>query len=202
MDKPENGAAPVCPAPVQPNQHGGCELGRCGKGQQSDRGQRHAGLNRPVVEIGQQRDGQNGHTANAQQRLRKVGMHPFRLAKPLLSSRGMTISLLTMMARATVATITMPVAAEKPPRKARHGQRRLVERNGKRQHVGIRVHVLAGKLGQAGQGDWHHQYRENHAGRPETTSGQLCSSLTSRNSTTATWNWRGRQRMAAIARII
>ena len=30
----------------------------------------------------------------------------------------MTMSLLTMMASATVATMTMPVAAENPPRKA------------------------------------------------------------------------------------
>ena len=43
---------------------------------------------------------------------------PCRLARPLRSSKGITMSLLTIMARATVATMTIPVAAEKPPRKA------------------------------------------------------------------------------------
>jgi hypothetical protein len=35
--------------------------------------------------------------------------------QPRRSSSGMTRSLLTIVARATLATITMPVAAEKPP---------------------------------------------------------------------------------------
>ena len=37
---------------------------------------------------------------------------------PKRSNIGITMSLLTMMASATVATMTMPLAAEKPPRKA------------------------------------------------------------------------------------
>ena len=40
---------------------------------------------------------------------------PPRLAQPRRSSSGITRSLLTMVASATLATITMPVAAEKPP---------------------------------------------------------------------------------------
>ena len=37
--------------------------------------------------------------------------------RTLRSNSGITMSLLTMIASATVATITMPLAAEKPPRK-------------------------------------------------------------------------------------
>ena len=40
---------------------------------------------------------------------------PWRWAQPRRSSSGITRSLLTMIASATLATITIPVAAEKPP---------------------------------------------------------------------------------------
>ena len=39
----------------------------------------------------------------------------WRSAQPRRSSTGITRSLLTMVARAMLATMTMPVAAEKPP---------------------------------------------------------------------------------------
>jgi hypothetical protein len=39
----------------------------------------------------------------------------WRSPQPRRSSSGITRSLLTMVARAMLATITMPVAAEKPP---------------------------------------------------------------------------------------
>ena len=39
----------------------------------------------------------------------------WRCAQPRRSSGGITRSLLIIVASATVATITMPVAAEKPP---------------------------------------------------------------------------------------
>ena len=40
---------------------------------------------------------------------------PWRCAQPRRSSGGITRSLLTIVASATLATITMPVAAENPP---------------------------------------------------------------------------------------
>ena len=49
---------------------------------------------------------------------RERSASPRDLPRPLRSIIGMTMSLLTMIASATVATMTMPVAAEKPPRNA------------------------------------------------------------------------------------
>ena len=44
-----------------------------------------------------------------------VARRPAQCGQPRRSSTGITRSLLTIVASATLATITMPVAAEKPP---------------------------------------------------------------------------------------
>ena len=62
------------------------------------------------------------------------------------SSTGMTRSLQTMVESAIVSTITMPVAADSPPMKAKSASQRLLLRDRQRQHEGVGVDACpAGK---------------------------------------------------------
>ena len=92
---------------------------------------------------------------------------PASLGPPLsvgrrLSTSGTTMSLDTMMASATDSTITMAVAAERPPTNAISVIRLGMGRERQRQHEHVAVHVAERKIQQAGDRDRQHKQIDEH----------------------------------------
>ena len=74
-----------------------------------------------------------------------------------LSTSGITMSFDTMIASATDSTITMAVAAERPPMKATRANSSECALSGSAEHEHVAVHAAGGKRQQARGRDRHHE---------------------------------------------
>ena len=155
-----NGAASGAAPPDQPAEEHGHQLCDGGKRQQPDRGElRRAG--RAVVDVGEEQDREDRDAAH-QQELRAGIVRPIGRAARRLRISGMTMSFDTMMASATDSTITIAVAADRPPMKATSVNNSECARSGSAStNMSPSVRPRR-KCQQASQRDRHHEQIDEH----------------------------------------
>ena len=156
-----DGAARGGIAPDQPAEERRRELRDGGEGQNADGGELGV-AGRAVIHVGEQQDGEDRQPPHGEQQRADVLAATISSASRRCSTQGTTMSLEIMMASATVSTITMAVAADRPPTKASDGEhvRSGVQRQRQHEHVAV---DLAGREGeQAGDGDRHHEQVDQH----------------------------------------
>ena len=111
-----DGAARRGAPPDEPAEEARRELRDGREGEQADRGERRAARH-AVIGVAEQQDDDDRGAPDVEDEAPHVGRQPAR-CRCRAGSAGTTISLEIMMASATLATITMAVAAERPPMKA------------------------------------------------------------------------------------
>ena len=113
-----------------------------------------AGAGRAIIDVSQEQDGKDRDAAHGQKL--RAGVAWFAGARARrLSTSGITMSFDTMMASATDSTITMAVAAERPPTKATSVNSSECARKRQRQHEHVAVDAAGREGQQAGHRDRH-----------------------------------------------
>ena len=101
-----------------------------------------------------------------------------------------------MIASATVSTITIAVAADKPPMKAAIVKSRSLRRQRQRQHEHVAVDAARREGQQAGERDRHHEQIDQDEIERKQPGRAPDLGLAEWFSTTVTWNCRGSSRIA------
>ena len=114
------------------------------------------------------------------------------------SSSGITRSLQTIVDSAMVSTITMPVAADSPPMNTNSASACWRCGHRQRQHEGVGIDRAAGEMQQAAERDRQHEDVDRAADRAGSSQIARARCRSSTFSTTAIWNWRGRNMIASI----
>ncbi len=115
-----------------------------------------------VIKISQQQNGEDRDAPDAQAARHRHRPAPVTSAERRWRKNGTTRSFDTMMASATDSTITIAVAADKPPMKAAMVKKRRIHRQRQSQHEHIAVDTARRKGEQARQRDRHHEQIDQH----------------------------------------
>ena len=137
--------------PVQRADHRRAELGDGGEGDLADGRQAGAGAEQAVGHVGEQQDHRDAHPAHGQQPVTEGLEGPFGVLSRRRSSHGRSMSLETMVDSATLATMTIPVAAEAPPMNANRASAGCASASGRLMTKSPALPRRAGATGRRGR---------------------------------------------------